>query len=195
MIVFVSLEFLQCSKFCRVVIFISLELFKTIDVSRETYYFKYSIVLLCGVWYNRGFMYQILLIMQNISYSYNTINIIYRYIFTLLIYRILDFILKTLSFLIFFKLQNIYFFSIQKITRIILHQEAPLFFSNLLNFAQPFRYSSSPHTPQIPTRIPQIYSHSPPSHPILTVLHCVFTPNLAVLAALKGYPPSPSYIK
>lgn len=100
----------------------------------------------------------------------------------------LDFILKAFPFLIFFKLQNIYFFNVQKITRIILHQEAPLFFSNLLNFAQPFRCSSSPHTPQIPF----LY---PPFHPILTVLHCVFTPNLAVLAALKGYPPSPSYIK
>ena len=107
----------------------------------------------------------------------------------------LDFILKAFSFLIFFKLHNIYFFSIQKITGIILHRRSPLFISNLLNFAQPFRYSSSPHTPQIPTRIPQIpFLHSL-FHPILTVLHCVFTPNLAVLAALKGYPPSPSYIK
>ena len=78
---FVILEFLQCSKFCEVVCFISLELLKTIDVSRETYYFKYSIVLFCGVWYNRGFMYLILLIMQNISYSYDIINKIYRYIF------------------------------------------------------------------------------------------------------------------
>ena len=85
MIVFISLEFLKGNKFYRVVIFISLELLKTIDVSRETYYFKYSIALFCGVWYNRGFVYQILLIVQNISYSYNTINIIYRYIFTLLI--------------------------------------------------------------------------------------------------------------
>lgn len=79
--VFVILEFLQCSKFYEAIIFISLELLKTIDVSRETYYFKYSIVLLCGVWYNRVFMYQILLIVQNISYSYGTINLIYRYIF------------------------------------------------------------------------------------------------------------------
>ena len=78
---FVILEFLKGSKFYRVVIFISLELLKIRDVSRETYYFKYSIVLLCEVWYNRGFVYQILLIVQNISYSYNTINIIYRYIF------------------------------------------------------------------------------------------------------------------
>lgn len=102
--------------------------------------------------------------------------------------KTLDFILKTLSFLIFILMLNIYFFSFQKITRIILHRGSPLFFSNLLNFAQPFRYSSSPHTPQIPF----LY---PPFHPILTVLHCVFTPNLAVLAALKGYSPSPSYIK
>ena len=149
-------------------------------------------MLLCGVWYNREFMYQILLIMQNISYSYNSINKIYRYIFTLLFFVKLDFILKTLSFLIFFLMLIIYFFKLHKITRIILHQGRPLFISNLLNFAQLFRYSSSPHTPQIPTRIPP---NSLPFHPILTVLHCVFTPNLAVLAALKGYSPSPSYIK
>ena len=78
---FVILEFLKGSKFYRVVIFISLELLKIRDVSRETYYFKYSIVLLCGVWYNRGFVYQILLIVQNISYYYDIINKIYRYIF------------------------------------------------------------------------------------------------------------------
>ena len=100
----------------------------------------------------------------------------------------LDFILKAFSFLIFILMLNIYFFSIQKITRIILYHGSPLIVSNLLNFAQLFRYSSSPHTPQIP------FLH-PPFHPILTVLHCVFTPNLAVLAALKGYLPSPSYIK
>ena len=70
MIVFVNLEFLQCSNSYEDIIFISLELLKTIDVSRETYYFKYSIVLLCEVWYNREFMYLILLIVQNISYSY-----------------------------------------------------------------------------------------------------------------------------
>ena len=107
----------------------------------------------------------------------------------------LDFILKAFSFLIFILMLNIYFFRLQKITRIILQEGRPLFISNLLNFAQPFRYSSSPHTPQIPTRIPQIPFLHPLLHPILTVLHCVFTPNLAVLAALKGYSPSPSYIK
>ena len=107
----------------------------------------------------------------------------------------LDFILKAFSFLIFILMLNIYFFRFQKITRIILQEGRPLFISNLLNFAQPFRYSSSPHTPQIPTRIPQIPFLYPPFHPILTVLHCVSTPNLAVLAALKGYSPSPSYIK
>ena len=79
--VFVILEFLKGSKFYEVVIFISLELLKTTDVSRETYYFKYSIALLCGVWYNIGFVYLILLIVQNISYSYDIINKIYRYIF------------------------------------------------------------------------------------------------------------------
>ena len=79
--VFAILEFLKCSKFYGVVYFISLELLKTTDVSRETYYFKYSIALLCGVWYNIGFVYLILLIVQNISYSYDIINKIYRYIF------------------------------------------------------------------------------------------------------------------
>lgn len=122
-------------------------------------------------------MYQILLIVQNISYSYRYHKF---YLYThliILIYINTGIYSESVFIFNLFKDQNIYFFSIQKITRIILHLEAPYIVSNLLNFSKTFRNSSSPHTPQF---------HSP--------FHPNITQNIPCYALFYAISPSPTAI-